>query len=268
LIRLLVSDVDGTLVRHDRTLAPSTIAAAERLRAAGVALALVSSRPLAGLDVLLEPLCIDTPRAGFNGGLLCDAEGHVMDELTIPPEACRMAVATLEAAGIDVWVFAGGEWLLRNVQAPYIAREQLSISMGWRVVDDFAPYLHAVHKVMGSSPDIERIARVETSLHAAIGKASAVHRSQNYYIDITHPDANKGRAALAIAQLLGVTPAEMACIGDMPNDLPMLAVAGLGIAMGNAPTIVKAGAHLVVADNDSDGWAEAVTQILAMDMHN
>jgi HAD superfamily hydrolase (TIGR01484 family) len=107
-IRLLVSDVDGTLVRHDRTLAPSTIAAAARLRAAGVSLALVSSRPPAGLDVLVGPLGIDTPRAGFNGGLLCNAAGQVLDELTIPPAACRDAVALLEAAGIDVWVFAGG----------------------------------------------------------------------------------------------------------------------------------------------------------------
>lgn len=259
---LLVSDVDGTLVRHDRTLAPSTVAAARRLRAAGVKLALVSSRPPGGLDVLRAPLGLDTPCAGFNGGLVLDAAGQVVAERTIAAPACRTAVERLERAGLDVWVFAGGEWLLKNPAAAYIPREQLSIGMGWRVVDDFAPHLGAAHKVMGSSADFARVAAAEAELHAALGASATVLRSQDYYVDITHPRANKGEAALAIAGLLGVPPAAMACIGDMPNDLPMFAVAGLGIAMGNAPAAVQARAAMVVADNESDGWAEAVGRLL------
>jgi len=260
--QLLVTDVDGTLVRHDRMLAPSTIDAARRLRQAGIALALVSSRPPGGLDVLREPLGIDTPCAGFNGALVQDATGRVVVERTIPPAAAREAVARLEEAGLDVWVFAGGEWLLKNEAATYIPREQLSISMGWRVVDDFSPYLGAVHKVMGSSVDVARVAATAETLTAAIGAEASVLRSQDYYIDITHPQANKGEAALAIAGLLGVDATAMACIGDMPNDLPMFAVAGLAIAMGNAPEPVKARAHMTVADNESDGWAEAVERLL------
>jgi Cof subfamily protein (haloacid dehalogenase superfamily) len=261
--QLLITDVDGTLVRHDRTLAPRTIAAAERLRQAGVSLALVSSRPPGGLDGLRGPLGIDTPCAGFNGALVQDAAGRVVVERTIAEAAAREAVARLEAAGLDIWVFAGGEWLLKNEAATYIPREQLSISMGWRVVDDFSPYLGAVHKVMGSSADVARVAAAAAALTTAIGGRATVLRSQDYYVDITHPQANKGEAALTIAALLGVAPKAMACIGDMPNDLPMFAVAGLAIAMGNAPEPVKARAGMVVADNDSDGWAEAVERLLA-----
>jgi Cof subfamily protein (haloacid dehalogenase superfamily) len=259
---LLVTDVDGTLVRHDRTLAPSTIAAAHRLREAGVKLAVVSSRPPGGLDVLRGPLGLDTPCAGFNGALVQDAAGHVVVERTIPEAACQEAVTRLESFGLDVWVFAGGEWLLKNEAAVYIPREQLSISMGWRVVQDLSPYLGAVHKVMGSSAEYARVAAAETELRMALGDQAAVLRSQDYYIDITHPLANKGEAALAIAALLGIAPAEMACIGDMPNDLPMFAVAGLAIAMGNAPPIVKARAQMIVAGNDDDGWAQAVARLL------
>ena len=260
---LLVSDVDGTLVRHDRTLAPSTIAAAHQLRDAGVKLALVSSRPPAGLDVLRRPLAIDTPCAGFNGALVQDAAGHVVVERTIPGDACREAVARLEQAGLDVWIFAGGEWLLKNEAADYIPREQLSISMGWRVVSDFSAHLGAVHKVMGSSRDFGRVAATAADLRAALGDKATVLRSQDYYIDITHPQANKGDAALAIATMLNVAPEAMACIGDMPNDLPMFAVAGLAIAMGNAPPEVKARAGMVVAGNDDEGWAQAVARLLA-----
>jgi Cof subfamily protein (haloacid dehalogenase superfamily) len=261
-IRLVVTDIDGTLVKHDRTLAPSTIEAAGRLRAAGVKLALISSRPAHGLDVLLAPLGIDTPRAGFNGGEILDPEDRVLRERTIPEGACREAVAMLEAAGVDVWVFTGGEWLLKNPQAHYIPREQLSISMGFRVVEDFAPHLAKVHKVMGTSTDFALIGRLEAEVGARVGRAAAVHRSQDYYLDVTHREANKGAAALALAELLGIDPAEMACLGDMPNDLPMFEVSGFAVAMGNAGEAVRARADAVTADNDSDGWALAIDRFV------
>lgn len=261
-IRLVVSDVDGTLVKHDRTLAPSTIDAVAKLRAAGIAFALVSSRPAHGMDVLLSPLGITTPRAGFNGGEILDPSDRLLRQRTIPPAACRQAVAMLEAAGSDVWVFTGGEWLLRNPDAAYIPREQLSISMPWRVVDDFAPHLSAVHKVMGSSTDFSLMGRMEAEVRQRVGDTASVHRSQDYYLDITHPEANKGSAALALAEILGVEAASMACLGDMPNDLPMFAASGFAIAMGNAPAAVQARAHAVTADNDSDGWALAIERFV------
>ena len=263
-IQLLVSDVDGTIVRHDRTLAPSTIAAAARLREAGIRLALISSRPPRGLAVLGGPLALDTPCAGFNGALVQDEAGQTIAEHTIPETACREAVARLEADELDVWVFAVGEWLLRNERAAYIAREQLSISMDWRVVSDFGPYLGRVHKVMGSSSDFARCAQAAADLSGALGGEAAVLRSQDYYVDVTHPRANKGEAALVIAQRLGIAPADMAAIGDMPNDLPMFAASSFAIAMGNASAAVKTAAQLVVADNDSDGWAQAAEHLLGL----
>lgn len=261
-VRLVVTDVDGTLVKHDRTLAASTIAAAARLRAAGVRLAVVSSRPASGLEVLRAPLHLDTPRAGFNGGEIVGDDDAVLEEFTIPEAACRAGVAELERAGTDVWVFTNGEWLLKNPAAHYIAREQLSIGMAWRVVEDFSPYLARVHKVMGTSTDFALMGRMEAALRASIGTQAMVARSQSYYLDITHTRANKGTAALALARLLEIPAAQMVCIGDMPNDLPMFDVAGFAIAMGNATDEVKARANAVTADNDSDGWAQAIDRFV------
>ncbi|GAB0118345.1 Cof-type HAD-IIB family hydrolase [Acidisoma sp. 7E03] len=261
-VRLLVSDVDGTIVRHDRTLAPSTVAAAAALRAAGIRLALVSSRPPGGLEVLRAPLALDTPCAGFNGALVQDEAGRTLAEHTIPPDACREAVDRLESAGLDVWVFAEGAWLLKNQRAAYIPREQLSISMEWHVVSDFTPHLGRAHKVMGSSTDIARCAAAAADLTTALGDRAAVLRSQDYYVDVTHPAANKGEAARLIARHLGIPTQAMAAIGDMPNDLPMFEAAGLAIAMGNASADVAVRAHLTVADNDHDGWAEAAADLL------
>ena len=87
-IRLVVSDVDGTLVRHDKTLHPETIKAAQELRAAGITLCLASSRPPRGMEMYLEPLGITTPHAGFNGGQIVAADNTtILDNLVIPEDA-------------------------------------------------------------------------------------------------------------------------------------------------------------------------------------
>lgn len=261
-IQLVVTDVDGTLVGSDRTLAPSTIAAAARLRTAGLRLALVSARATAGLDILLEPLGIDTPRAGFNGGVVVGADNVVLQERVIDPDVASVAVRLLEEAGLDVWIFARNQWFLRSPHAYYVVSEQRSILMQWTVVDDFTSLLSNVHKIMGSSPDFGLVERTDTALREKLGSQAAVQRSQRYYIDVTHPAADKGYALEAIGQLLGVSPMAIAAIGDTPNDISMFDRAGLSIAMGNALPDVKARASHVVANNDSGGWAEAISLIL------
>jgi HAD superfamily hydrolase (TIGR01484 family) len=118
-IRLVVSDVDGTLVRHDKSLHPETIRAARELRDAGIALCLVSSRPPRGMEMYLEPLGITTPHAGFNGGQIVAADNTtILDELVIPEDAAAQAVVHMTAAGLDVWVFAGGGWYVKGPAVP------------------------------------------------------------------------------------------------------------------------------------------------------
>ncbi len=261
-IRLLVSDVDGTLVRPDKSLSPAVLDAAAALRRHGIRLAVVSSRATIGLDVLIGPLRLDTPRAGFNGGVILDADDRVLEEHVIPERACRETVARLEAAGLDVWVFADGRWLLKNQRLPYIEHERRSLNADYEAVDDFSPFLARTHKLMGSSTDFALVALAEATLAETAGTEVAVHRSQLFHVDVTHRDANKGSAALSIARRLGIDRGEMACIGDMSNDIPMLDAAGLAIAMGNAPDAVREHAHEVVASNEADGWAEAVGRLI------
>jgi Cof subfamily protein (haloacid dehalogenase superfamily) len=261
-VRLLVSDVDGTLVTSDKRLTAASVAAATSLRDAGVALALVSSRPPRGIAGLVQQLGLRTPVAGFNGGVLLDSAGQVLEERLIPKLAVRAALVAFDRRGIDAWVFADGEWLLRGLDGPYVPLEQRTIGFAPRVVADFAPYLARAGKLVGASPDPALLAECEAELQAALEGLATVHRSQTYYLDVTHPQAHKGHALLALARLCGVPPEEVACIGDMANDLPMFDVAGLAIAMGNAPPAVRAHAAAVTLANDADGFAAAVRDFI------
>ena len=131
-----------------------------------------------------------------------------------------------------------------------------------QVVADFGGVLDKAGKIMAASKDFAKLAECETALQAQLGDRASVHRSQDYYLDITHPQANKGEAVRQAAQLLGVELSQTACIGDMANDLPMFGVAAFSIAMGQAPAGMRARADYVTATNQESGWAQAVEQFI------
>ena len=261
-IRLLVSDVDGTLVQPDKSLAPSTIAAAARVQASGIALAIVSARPPRGMSWIAEALHLTAPLAGFNGGTLLGPDGVVISQQVVPEIAVRLALHFFAQRGVDAWLFTADEWLLTNPQGPRIELERRTVRFNERVVPDLLPYAGQAGKIVGVSDDYAKLAAVEAELQDLLNGAAAAHRSQQYYLDVTHPDANKGNAVQALAMHLGVELAEVAVIGDMENDVPMFAVAGFAVAMGNASPEVQARAAAVTGRNDGDGWAQAVDQII------
>ena len=261
-IRLLISDVDGTLVTNDKRLTPATLDAAARLRAAGIRLALTSARPPQGLALFAGPLGLDTPRGAFNGGTITGADGTVLEARLVPEQAAREAVAFLEAHDVDVWLFVGEHWQVRNPDAHYIALETRTLRQPPTVVDSFDGLLGRCGKITGTTADHALLARLEGELAARIGAFANVHRSQTYYLDVTHPDANKGFAATRIAALLGVELRHVAVIGDQANDVAMFEVAGTAIAMGNAPPDVQARAHEISRSNQEDGWAWAVDRFV------
>ncbi|WP_428394861.1 Cof-type HAD-IIB family hydrolase [Lichenicoccus sp.] len=261
-IRLLVSDIDGTLVTSAKQVTPRALRAVQALREAGVRLALVSSRSARGMDMFIGPLAIDTPRAGLNGGEILDPDGRVIAQIALDPDAARRVVEALDEHHVEAWLFAGGEWLVRNAQGAYVEKERRAVQIEPTLVSDFEGHYHHVGKIMGSTADSHLLERVEINLQTMLGDQVNAHRSQLYYLDVTHPAANKGNAALRLAELLGVSADEMACIGDMSNDIAMLNVAGLAIAMGNATEEVAQAAHYVTASNEQDGWARAVEELI------
>ncbi len=261
-ISAVVSDVDGTLVTEEKVLTARALAAAAKLRAAGIIFTIISSRPPRGMRMLLEPLGITTPIGSFNGGAIATAAMTTISEHLVPPEIARRAIDMIAAHGAAPWLFCGQEWLVRRVDGPYIAREQRMVEFGPTVVDDFGPYLGSATKIVGAIADFERLAQCEGEIQAVLAGQATVARSQPYYIDITHRLANKGEALSTIAALLAVPLAEIAVIGDGRNDVAMFERSGLSIAMGNASPEVKRAADYVIGSNRDDGFAQAVENFI------
>jgi Cof subfamily protein (haloacid dehalogenase superfamily) len=257
-ISALISDVDGTLVTTDKTLTAATEAAVAALHERGIAFAIISGRPPRGMRFFVEPLKLVAPMGGFNGGLISGPDLAPVEGHTLAPETARQAQAILAAKGVDVWVFSGLDWLLTNSAGPHIGLEEHTVKFPPTVVPSVEGALASAYKVVGVSEDHELLKRCETEMQAALGEGASVSRSQPYYLDVTHPQANKGVAVRQMAALMGVPMEEVAVIGDNYNDIAMFAQTGFSIAMGNAPDDVKRQARFVTGANDADGLAEAI----------
>ena len=258
----VISDVDGTLMTDDKILSGRAIAAAAELRSNRIIFSVISSRPPRGLRNLITSLGIDAPIAGFNGGVLATADLAIISAHLLAPEVARRTVQMLDARGLQAWVFSGQDWLLREPDAPYVALEATTVAFGPTPVDDFGPALDTAAKIVGVSANFEALAQCERDLEAALGAQASVVRSQPYYLDVTHPLANKGDALSHLANLMRVSLAEVAAIGDGRNDIAMFERSGLSIAMGNANPEVQRAADFVTASNSEDGFARAIERYI------
>ena len=257
-IRLVISDVDGTLVTQDKTLTPRSIAAVRRLREAGIAFSITSGRPPLGMKMLIDALALSEPIAAFNGGVLIRPDMSVMAQSFLPAEIASKTIKTVERHGLDVWVYTDRDWLVRDAGGPHVAHEQWTVKFAPRVVPDFTSHIDRVAKIVGVSDDYDAVARCEADVQRDCGNHASATRSQPYYLDITHPDANKGHVVLALAKALSIPASQIATIGDMPNDVLMFQKSGLSIAMGNASAEVQRQAQLVTSSNEEEGFANAM----------
>ena len=262
MIKLVISDLDGTLVDKQKRLTPGTVAAVARLRAAGLGFTVISARPRSGVSPIGDALAIDGGMGAFNGGLIFRRDGRTDPRYLVPEAVARGVLDMARTAPVDLWVFADERWHASTDQGAHIASERGASNQEPIVRDDFADLLGRADKITLVSDDAPLLADLTDRARTDWGNRATVAQSQSYYLDVTAREANTGAGVAALAATLGIALAETVVIGDQHNDLPMFARAGLAIAMGNATDAVKAAAAHVTDANDADGVAAAIDRII------
>jgi Cof subfamily protein (haloacid dehalogenase superfamily) len=261
-VSLLIADVDGTLVDENKVLTKRAARAVRALADGGIRFAITSGRPPRGMAMLIEPLALSTPIAGFNGGIFVNPDLTVIEAKTLRREPANRALRTILDHRLDGWLYTGDEWLIRDLNAPHVAREASTVKFEPTVTADLTLYLDSAAKIVGVSDDHDLVATCEKVLQQELGGEAAAARSQPYYVDVTHPEANKGFVVDYLARHLGIPAGEIVTIGDMPNDVLMFKRSGFSIAMGNSSAAVQREADVVTASHNDEGFAKAIERYL------
>jgi Cof subfamily protein (haloacid dehalogenase superfamily) len=262
-ISLVIADVDGTLVSKEKILTQRAIDSIHKMEALGVRFAITSGRPPLGMAMLIDPLNISQPVAAFNGGVLIKPDlKTVVRENFLPLEVVKKALKLILDHKLDAWIYTDKDWFVRDVNAPHVAREQWTVKFPPKITQDVNSLTERIAKIVGCSDDLELVAKCEKDVQDACGDQASAARSQPYYLDVTSPKANKGEVVLAFMDILKIPAAEIATIGDMPNDVNMFRKSGVSIAMGQASDEVKKSATYVTTSSEDEGFANAMEKFI------
>jgi Cof subfamily protein (haloacid dehalogenase superfamily) len=257
-IRLVLADVDGTLVTQEKVLTAKAKEAVAKLKEAGVLFAITSGRPPGGMRTVIKELNLTGVVAGFNGGVYVTPRLDPIVTRDLPKDAATRALQLIQEHGLVAWLYTDTVWYVQDPKGPHVDRESWTVGFGPEVASDYSPYLGQTAKIVGVSNDHEAVAACEKVVQEELGHQVSAARSQPYYLDVTHPAANKGSVVDFLSAVYLIPTSSIATIGDMPNDVLMFEKSGMSIAMGNASELVQGEANFVSYTNEEEGFAHAM----------
>jgi Cof subfamily protein (haloacid dehalogenase superfamily) len=212
--------------------------------------------------MLVRPLEMRGPMAAFNGGIIVLPDMTIVDERVIPIGVTRAVIDSITKFGLYVWIYCGTEWYITDPHAPHAERETVTVRFQPTVVPSYDPFLDQTVKIVGVSDDFVKVAQCEAAMQQQFGAQVSATRSQPYYLDVTHPTANKGVVIERLSHYYGIPLENIGTLGDQSNDVLMFQKSGLSIAMGNASEEVKRAATFVTASNEDEGFAKAIEEFI------
>jgi Cof subfamily protein (haloacid dehalogenase superfamily) len=261
--RLFVTDLDGTVLGADLALSERTREALGRLSARGVRVAIATGRMLASATPFFEQLALDVPMITYNGAWIrCLRTQRDLWHRPVPAGDTAELVGALEDAGLHVNMYLDDRVHVR-VRSPealaYLAHARVEPVWcdSWAALGPCAPT-----KILAVGPE-PRIRAVLAELRPRFAGRAWLTQSMPTFLEVAHPEVNKGTALAHLAAHLGVPQHQIVAVGDGMNDLEMLQWAGLGVAMGDAQPAVKAGADRVTAGVAEDGVAALIDALIA-----
>lgn len=268
-IRMIASDIDGTLLRDDGTVSERTRAAIRAAQRQGVLFTVCTGRYPEHADVILRLQGLRCPISGNNGATQWDSgSGRVLSDHFLPSDAARAIAACAARLQTDFILFAPRRVIASSDDALHISQERfgdrLTAEYGIRFEAGPQAVARALTKPVNKfyfrySLPAQREAL--TDAFAAIPDIQ-ITTSGHANVEIIPVGCNKASGVAAMAALHGIDLSQVMTVGDYENDVPMLTAAGLGVAMGNASPAIQALAGHVTATNNQDGLALAIERFV------
>ena len=268
--KMIVLDLDDTLLRDDHSISVRTKDALMKAQEVGVKVVLASGRPTFGMRHIAQELNLDQYGSyilSFNGGKIinCSTEEEMFSS-TLSSEAVHKLFELSIREGVYIHTYIGDEIITQD-ENPFTDIEASLTGLPINVVPNFVNAVNepVVKSLMVGPP--EQLKNVEIKLQVELKEEFSIMRSKPYFLEFTEKGVTKGTSLNQLIQACGIKREEVIAIGDSYNDLSMIEFAGLGVAMGNAPDDIKEVANFVTDTNMNDGVAKVVEEFILLDQH-
>jgi Cof subfamily protein (haloacid dehalogenase superfamily) len=257
-IKIIAIDQDGTLLNDDGSVSERNVQAVQTAVAQGIQVIIATGKTYASAVPVMARLGIKAPGVFTQGLVICNADGSVRYERALDRETAVQLIQFAESHNLPQTAYCG-----TRILAPWPSAYQriLHEKYGEPPLEVVGPLLSIIDDIHINKFLIsDEVNNDETrrQLTALVGDRATVTQAVPEYIEVLPPGASKGRGVHMLLDDLGIQPEELLAIGDGENDLEMLQLAGVGVAMGNGKTAVKAIADYVTSDNNHSGVAEAI----------
>lgn len=265
--KLLVLDVDGTLLNDEREISKRTLAALLKVQQMGVCIVLASGRPTYGLMPLAKTLELGNYGGfvlSYNGCQIIKAQnGEILFERRINPEMLPYLEKKARKNGFAIFTYHDDTLITDSPDNEYIKNEALLNNLKIIREDEFSTAIDfAPCKCMLVSDKEKALIGLEQHWEKRLAGTLDAFRSEPYFLEVVPCGVNKANTLGALLEHLGVTREEVIAVGDGVCDVTMLQLAGMGVAMGHSQDSVKVCADYVTASNEEDGVALAVEKLI------
>lgn len=260
--KMIAIDLDGTLFTDELAISPGTAAAVQKAIELGTVVTIATGRMFSSAKLVAQQLGIDAPLITYQGAMIkAVGEADALYERAVSPDIAQQLIGIAREKNIHLQVY------------------QNDILYGAAETDKLIAYAEAVQVPYAIEPDLIKLAQkgftkllfidepdvldlLQKELQSIFGGSAYIEKSKKNYLEVTHPEANKGTALLFLADQLGIDRSEIIGIGDNHNDFELVKAAGFGIAMGNAVQEVKEIADYTSLSNNDEGIRHAIDKFI------
>lgn len=264
--KLLVLDVDGTLLNQAHEITPRNLAAVRKAQQMGIQVVLSSGRPTSGILPLARQLELNHYGGyilSYNGGQIVDMQtGKVIFEKRLDLDLLAYLDKKAKKNDFAILTYREGELWTDQPENAHVRQEAEINRLRIVKAEPFASIDFRPCKCILVSDREEELVSLENHWKKRLSGMAEVFRSEDFFLEVVPPTVDKGNTLAFLMQELGFSSEEVVAIGDGVADVPMLQLAGTSIAMGNARDSVKACADFITLSNDESGVAAAIEKAL------
>lgn len=263
-IRMIVLDVDGTLLNSEHALTARTAEAIKAAIAKDIHVVLATGKTRNSTTKLIDELGIRSPGIYLQGLAIYDEDGAILHQWTLDPQLARQVITFAEDRGFTMVGFSESRILVRA--------DDPKMKIGFSNYHELAPeVVGPLQNILGSTALNKLIAMGEPKAIKALrwqlqmqigGAGRLMQAGVPWMVEILPPGGSKATALKQLLKDMKIKPEHVLAAGDAENDIEMIQMAGIGVAMGQAAQDVKDAADYVTASSDEDGVGQAIERFV------